>query len=47
MKAACQLVESLGGKVVGCAFVVELTDLKGRDKLAEYELFKLVDFEGE
>jgi adenine phosphoribosyltransferase len=47
MKAACQLVESLGGKVVGCAFVVELTDLKGRDKLTEYDLFKLVDFEGE
>jgi adenine phosphoribosyltransferase len=47
MKAACQLVESLGGDVVGCAFVVELTDLKGRDKLEGYKLFKLVDFEGE
>jgi adenine phosphoribosyltransferase len=47
MKAACQLIESLGGEVVGCAFVVELTDLKGRDKLEGYELFKLVDFEGE
>lgn len=47
MKAACQLIESLGGKVVGCAFVVELSDLKGRDKLEGYKLFKLVDFEGE
>jgi adenine phosphoribosyltransferase len=47
MKAACQLIESLGGKVVGCAFVVELPELKGRDKLEGYELFKLVEFEGE
>jgi adenine phosphoribosyltransferase len=47
MKAACQLIESLGGEVVGCAFVVELTDLKGREKLTGYELFKLVEFEGE
>jgi adenine phosphoribosyltransferase len=47
MKAACQLIESLGGKVVGCAFVVELPELKGRDKLKGYELFRLVDFEGE
>jgi adenine phosphoribosyltransferase len=47
MKAACQLVEKLGGTVAGCAFVVELPELKGREKLTDYELFKLVDFEGE
>jgi len=47
MKAACQLVEKLGGVVVGCAFVVELPDLKGREKLEGYNLFRLVDFEGD
>ncbi len=45
-RAACQLVEKLGGKVAGCAFVVELKDLKGRDKLSNYDVFSLVEFEG-
>jgi 5'-methylthioadenosine phosphorylase len=47
MAAACQLVEKVGGKVCECAFVIDLPDLKGAEKLAGYELFKLVDFEGE
>ncbi len=47
MRAACELVEKLGGKVVSCAFVVELPDLKGREKLTGYDLFNLVDFEGD
>jgi adenine phosphoribosyltransferase len=47
MKAACQLVEKCGGTVVGCAFVIELTDLHGREKLKGYDLFTLVEFEGE
>lgn len=46
MKAACQLIERCGGTVVGCAFVVELSDLHGRDKLKGYEIFRLVEFEG-
>ncbi len=47
--AACQLVEKLGGKVVECAFVVDLPDLGGADKLREagYKPFHLVEFEGE
>ncbi|MCW4020693.1 MAG: adenine phosphoribosyltransferase [Candidatus Bathyarchaeota archaeon] len=47
MKAACQLVEKCGGTVVGCAIVIELTDLHGRDKLKGYDFFRLVEFEGE
>ena len=47
MEAACKLVEQVGGQVVGCAFVVELVDLKGRQRLTRYPLFKLVDFEGD
>ncbi len=33
MQAGCQLVEKAGGVVVGCAFLVELTFLGGREKL--------------
>jgi adenine phosphoribosyltransferase len=47
MKAACQLIEKCGGKVVGCAFVVELPDLHGIEKLKGYDVFHLVEFEGE
>jgi adenine phosphoribosyltransferase len=47
MEATCKLVQKMGGKVVGCAFVIELPELKGREKLGSFELFKLVDFEGE
>ena len=31
--AACNLVTKTGAEIVGCAFVIELSDLKGRDKL--------------
>ena len=45
--AAIKLVELLGGKVVECALVVELPELKGREKLKGYNVFALVEFEGE
>ncbi len=47
MKAACDLVERAGGTVVECAFIVDLPDLKGRKKLQNYQIFTLVEFEGE
>jgi len=47
MEAACRLVERLGCQVLGCAFVVELVDLKGRDRLSQYKLTNLVEYEGE
>ncbi len=46
MEAAGKLIHKMGGKVVGCAFVIELPELKGRGRLGNFELFKLVDFEG-
>jgi adenine phosphoribosyltransferase len=46
-KAAVDLVEELGGEVVGVAFVVDLTFLNGREKLAGYEVFSLVDYDSE
>lgn len=45
--AACQLVEKLGGKVTGLAFVINLLSLKRTDKLQDYEIFSLVEFEEE
>ena len=47
MEAACRLVEQVGGEIIGCAFVVELVDLKGRDRLTKYPIFKLMDFAGD
>lgn len=45
--AATKLVETLGGKIVECAFLIELPDLKGREKIKDYKVFALVEFEGE
>jgi len=45
--AATQLVEQLGGEIVECAFVVELPDLKGRERIKGYNVFALTEFEGE
>jgi adenine phosphoribosyltransferase len=44
MKAGCELVKMAGGEVVGCAFLVELTFLGGRARLAPYEVFSLIDY---
>ena len=44
--AAANLIEKLGGKIVECAFIVELPELGGRKKLGR-PMFKIVDFEGE
>lgn len=40
--ACCKLVEKAGGTPVGCAFVIELTDLSGRAKLAPIPVASLV-----
>ncbi|MFH1275749.1 MAG: hypothetical protein ABIH82_01420 [Candidatus Woesearchaeota archaeon] len=40
-------VEKLGGKVASCCVVIDLPDLKGREKLKDYDLFNLVEFAGE
>ena len=45
--ATINLIEKLGGNIVECAFVVGLNDLKGKDKLKGYDVFTLVEFEGE
>jgi adenine phosphoribosyltransferase len=45
--AATQLVEKLGGEIVECAFMVELPDLNGREKIKGYNIYTLTEFEGE
>jgi adenine phosphoribosyltransferase len=42
MGAACQLIEGCGGLVAGCAFVVELRFLPGRQRLAPRRVDALV-----
>ena len=45
IKAACKLVEKLGGQVVGILIMIELGFLNGRDKLKDYDLFTLIRYE--
>jgi adenine phosphoribosyltransferase len=44
VSATIELVERLQGQVVAVAFLVELTALKGRDRLQEYEVVSLLKF---
>jgi adenine phosphoribosyltransferase len=44
MHAGCQLVEKAGGVIAGCAFLVELTFLKGRERLGSHEVFSLIQY---
>ncbi|WP_261805520.1 adenine phosphoribosyltransferase [Lapidilactobacillus luobeiensis] len=46
IKATIDLVEQLGGIVVGTAFLIELVDLKGREKIKDYDLFTLLQYQG-
>jgi adenine phosphoribosyltransferase len=44
MRAGCSLIESAGGVVVGCGFLVELAFLNGREKLKPYDIFSLIRY---
>lgn len=45
--AACKLVEKLGGKVAGIAFLIELSFLKGIEKLKNFHVISLIKFDEE
>ena len=45
MKACCDLVKHLGGELCGVAVLIELTDLKGRDKLRPYAVHSVVKYD--
>ena len=43
-KATVELVEQLGGVVVGLPFIIELTFLNGREQLGGYDVFSLIQY---
>ena len=45
MAATLRLIERLGGKVVGTAFLIELAFLKGRDRLRGYDVDALITYD--
>ena len=46
IEAAAKLIEELGGEVVKIVFLMELAGLKGREKLAEYDVESVICYEG-
>ncbi len=45
VSAVIGLIEKMGGEIVECAFLVELTSLKGRERLSPHPVFSLLQFE--
>lgn len=43
-EAVCKLVEELGGEVVQCNFLIELSFLNGRDKLSKYNIGSFINY---
>jgi adenine phosphoribosyltransferase len=46
-KAAANLIEKLGGEIVLISFLIELTFLKGREKLGDYNIKSLISYDSE
>lgn len=44
-RAAIDLIEELGGRVAGVAFLIELAFLRGREKLADYDIYSIITFD--
>lgn len=47
IQAAITLVERLGGNVVGVAFLIELSFLKGRERIKKYDVYSVIDYQSE
>ena len=45
VEACCQLIERAGAKVVGCAFVIELLGLGGRNRIAPHETISMIQYD--
>ena len=43
-KAVCELVEKLGGEIVQCNFLMELSFLNGREKIKDYPIFSAITY---
>lgn len=44
MEAACKLIEKVGGDIIGISFLIELTYLNGRQRLADYKVRTIISF---
>jgi len=44
MAAACKLIEKIGGHIVGITFLIELSDLAGREKLEGYNISTVLTY---
>ncbi|NQU17287.1 MAG: adenine phosphoribosyltransferase [Candidatus Saganbacteria bacterium] len=47
VKAVVEMVKKLGGEIIECAFLIELTFLKGRGKLGSLPVFSLITYDSE
>lgn len=47
IEACIRLAEESKADVIGCAFLIELTFLKGRDKLKNHDVYSLLQYDGE
>jgi adenine phosphoribosyltransferase len=47
ISATCEMVEKLGGHIVGIAFLIELDFLRGREKLAGHQVLSLIHYHRE
>jgi len=47
VRAACNLVESLGGTILELSFLIELAFLQGRKKIDGYKVFSLITYDSE
>ena len=43
--AASELIERVGGQLVGCAFIIELNELKGRENIPNVPIRSLIRYE--
>ncbi len=46
-RAACNLIEKLGGEIVQISFIIELAFLRGRDHFAGYDVRSLISYDSE
>ena len=44
MAACCKMVESVGGNIAGCAFLIELAFLNGKSALSKYDIFSVIKY---
>ncbi len=43
-QAALQLISGMGANIIECSFIIELEELRGREKLAPFPIFSLIQY---